>query len=239
MNYKIVTDEAALVSFIEWLPELSPNETFYCCLFARSKYCKDIAHIKSDKAQLKRFTSDKGRLLNKIKQLEVPLGTYLAKGVGSGMVAAPQESLALYMTANPRDLVAATRSSIQKLQLLSWQPYNGYNPNSEVLSEIQKSKSRTVYVTFDFDLANKEKIGSIIRKVNAVINSTAYSILETRGGYHLLVEPSKVYPECESTWYHYMKVILSEYSSDKDNVGDIMMPIPGTYQGGFTPKMFI
>ncbi len=239
MNYKIITDEVALKLFIEWLPELKPNETFYGCLFARSKYCKGIAHIKSDKAQLKRFTSDKGRLFNKIQQLETPLGTYLAKGVGTGMVAAPQESLALYITANPRDLEAATRSSIQKLQLLSWQPYNGYNPNSEVLSEIQKSKSRTVYVTFDFDLANKERIGAIIRKVNGVINSTAYRILETRGGYHLLVEPSKVDKSYASMWYQNMQAILAYYSSDRDNIGDIMMPVPGTYQGGFTPKLFV
>lgn len=239
MNYQVITDKVALLSFIEWLPELNPNETFYGCLFARSKYCKGIAHIKSDKAQLKRFTTDKSRLFNKIQQLEISLGAYLTKGVGAGLVEVPQESLALYLTANPRNLERATRNAVQKLQLLTWQSYNGYNPNSEVLSEIQKCKSRSEFITFDFDLKDKNLIGSIMRKVNNVVNSDCYNVLETRGGYHLIVSPAKVNQEIKSSWYKDLKSILSEYSSDKDNVGDIMMPVPGTYQGGFTPKMII
>lgn len=240
MNYQIITDPQKLQEFIDWLPELAPDETFYLCLFARSKYCKGIAHIKSDKAQLKRFTSNKDRLLNKIMQLEIPLGTYLAKGVGEkAPVSAPQESLALYMTVNPRNLVTATRASVEKLTKLTWQPYNGYNPHSEVMSELQKAKSRTVHVTFDFDMSDKNLIGAIIRKVNRVINSDSYRVLETRGGYHLIVEPKKVGQLYSPTWYQEMEKILSEFSSDKDNIGDIMMPVPGTYQGGFTPKFIV
>lgn len=34
-----------------------------------------------------------------------------------------------------------------------------------------------------------------------------------------------------------MRRILSIYSEDHDNAGDIMLPVVGTYQGGFTPKI--
>lgn len=111
MNYIIITDEIKLKEFIEWLPELLPNEKYYLALFSRKKYIKDISikHI-ADKSQLKRFTSDKTKLFNKIKQLEVPYGTYT---LGDTII--PQESLAFYITVNPRDMYKASINTIVKL----------------------------------------------------------------------------------------------------------------------------
>lgn len=232
-NYQIIQDEGILRKFIEWLPELEHDETFYLCLFARSKYCKGIAHIKSDKAQLKRFTSNKSRLLNKIKQLECPLGSYTSKEVGGGQVPVPQESLALYITINPRSFTLATRRSLHKLVDLVSQPYNGFHPHQEVMSEIQKAKSKSRFVSFDFDLDKKLFNPNFIE---GIVNKEAVTFVETRRGFHVVVRIENVEEQYKKTWYQQMTKYLSINSEDKDNKGDIMLPVPGTYQGGFTPR---
>ena len=229
MNYQIIKDEDLLRWFIEWLPELKENETFYVCLFARSKYTKNeagengIPHIKSDKAQLKRFTSKKEDLFTKIKQLECPIGSYQQKG---GIIV-PQEALALYITPNPRDMYRAMFSSIRHLTTCIQNTNKNVNPHQEVMSEIQRTKSRTCFVDFDID----DKSVNLQEELKSIINPGAYEILETRGGYHLLVKPDKVNLEYKKTWHQNISKIGAV-----DQTGDQMIPVPGCSQGGFTPK---
>lgn len=194
-------------------------------LFARKKYCKE--EIKSnDKTQLKRFVSNKELLLNKIKQLEVPLGAWKLKNGD-----APQESLALYITTNPRCMKKATELMGKKC----WDLMKGenYNIHAEALSCIQKSKSRTCYV--DFDIDDKE-INIDLNWMDNVVGKDNYIVLETRGGYHILVEPDKATSYRlkefnEKNWY---QLIQKKYPVDQS--GDQLIPVAGTYQGGFVPR---
>lgn len=238
MNYQIITNEEYLQDFVDnFLPEISPDETFYVCLFSRSKYCKGIAHINSDKSQLKRFTTNKSRLIDKLKQLECPLGSYKQK-----LNVSPQESLAVYINPNPRSNIKAAKNGLIRLAHLVTGENHGYNLHQEMISEVQKAKSRTCFVDFDFDLndeflllAQDERWMKNLIDINVEINQEAYHILKTRGGYHILVEPEKVAYEFKNKWFNSLKKAQQIYSTDTDNHGDNMIPIPGTYQGGFTP----
>lgn len=238
MNYQVIVDPDKLKEFIGWLPELTEDETYYLCLFARSKYCKGIAHVRSDKAQLKRFTSNKSRMYEKIMQLECPIGAYTFREVGSKeILAVPQEALALYVTINPRSFKKANTAAVRKLLDLALQPYNGFHPHQEVMSEVQKNKSRTCFVTFDFDI-DKTLWPMISTELTIGVNPEAVRIVETRGGFHVIVEPILVHQNYTKSWYNNLKALLNKYSDDKDNCGDVMLPVPGTYQGGFVPKLF-
>ncbi len=225
MNYQIITDEQILKNFINWLPELKPDEKYYLCLFARNKYCKSLTHIKSDKAQLKRFVSDKERMFEKIKQLEVELGAYKQKHLE-----VPQEALGLYITPNPRNMYHASINTMVKLAQSIRDQNVLMNPHQEALSEIQKAKSKSYFV--DFDVDSKEiSVEELKIACYRICGDAKITFLETRGGYHVLVHTETIPVHLKNTWYQNLCKELVV-----DQVGDLMIPVPGIYQGGFTPK---
>ena len=229
MNYQVIVDEAELAKFVNnFLPVLENHEMWYVGCYARNKYCAGVANIKSDKQSLGRFTSVTKRLIEKLRQLEVPMNAYLQKDV-----IVPQEALCVYLTINPRDLKLAGKNALIKLADLVTREYNGYNPHQEVMSEIQKAKSRTCFVDFDFDITGDETRESIVESILTKVNKECVvNILYTRGGLHCLIDPTKVDKSLVKTWY---KNIAS--MNGVDVKGDNMIPIPGCYQGGYVPKL--
>lgn len=236
LNYKVITDEALLLEFINWLPDLEENETYYLCLFSRNKYCSHVKHISSDKSQLKRFTANKNNMFDKIKQLEIQKDCYYQVR-NNTKISIPQEALVLYITINPRDMMKATFESIKHLTNCIQQNNKGFNPYQEVLSQIQKQCSRKEWI--DFDIDTKEIDLSLL---NTMLKPNTYRIVETRGGYHILVSPNriKLYNSIaleteneiiKNTWY---KQLIETFNVDQK--GDNMIPVIGCYQGGFTPK---
>ena len=220
-NYQVIVDEDALKAFIEELPDTTVDERYYFCLFARKKYCRDIKYIKSDKSQLARKVASKGQLLGKIKQMECKLGSYLQDDVSI-----PQEALALYINPNPRCMKRATIQCLQNLAKVIGQDSPGFNPQAEAMSCIQRSCSRKIWT--DFDIDTKEP-GTLEKVASILVDRSCYKILESRGGYHVLVDTKAVPAEAGRMWY-------PEMSKLADIKGDCMLPVPGTYQGGFVPR---
>lgn len=223
MNYQIIKDEAVLRTFIDWLPALEESEVYYVSLLARSKYA-DI--IKSDKQQLKRFTSRKEDLFRKIQQLECPVGAYTQKDNPI-----PQEALAIYIMPNPRSLYDAMFNSLTALAKLIQHQQKGANPHQEVLNQIQQSKGRSCYIDFDFDYKDSNFGEELKANIYARVGQTAaVKFLETRGGFHALIDPTTVEEAFKKRWYQSIMEL-----PHVDQSGDQLIPIPGCTQGGFMP----
>ncbi|MEL6560803.1 MAG: hypothetical protein AAFQ94_21595 [Bacteroidota bacterium] len=225
-NYQIIANEKQLKEFIAWLPALEPDEKYYLCLFARKKYSKELINS-NDKAQLKRFTATRENIFNKIRQLEVPMGTWQMKDGP-----APLESLALYIMINPRSLRKATEMMGKRCwEMMSTQ---NYNVHSESLTCIQKSKARTCFVDFDIDT---KEIDLDRQWLDTEIGKNNYQILETRGGYHILVRPNEAttYRQKEFNDKNWYQKIQKKYPVDQS--GDQLIPVAGTWQGGFIPTL--
>jgi hypothetical protein len=220
--YQIITDETALRAFIDWLPQLKEHEKYYMCLFSRKKYCPEVPWIKTDKSQMKRFLSDKERMFDKIAQLECPVGAYTINEQ-----AIPQESLALYITPNPRDMWKAVPRSIKALATVIECEGKNSNPHQEVMSEIHRTCGQKVFIDFDIDTKDQDTLREAIDLVDGRCD-----LLETRGGYHLMVksEDAKI-GFTEKLWYKKLTA-LADVSADPHS----MVPCVGCYQGGFTPR---
>ena len=218
-TYKIIMDEDKLREFIEWLPDCEVNEQFYGCLFMRKKYCPDVPWIKSDKGQLRRFTSTKDRLFDKIAQLECKVGAFTFDGNP-----VPQESLALYISPNPRDLWRATVRSIGQLAKVLECGGKNSNPHAEVMSEIQKSTGNRKYILFDIDDKDQDNLQTCIDLCAGYCD-----VSETRGGYHIFVHKEDVGKIPNKMWY-------PEMAKFADVTGEAMTCPWGTYQGGWTVK---
>lgn len=225
MNYQIIADEEKLKEFIDWLPDLQDNETYYVSLLARKKYTDGTVKT-NDKTQLKRFTASKERLIEKIRQLEIAEGNWQLK-----QQPAPQNALALYITLNPRCMKKATELMGKRCWDLI--KANNYNLQAEAMSCIQKSKARTCYIDFDIDDKSVDMDQDWLRKN---IGAENYTIIETRGGYHLLIEPEKAtnFRKQNFNDKDWFQIVQKKYPVDQS--GDQLLPVPGTFQGGFVPR---
>lgn len=217
--YNIIADEALLREFIDWLPDCEVHEAYYLTLFCRKKYCPEMPWIKSDKGQLGRKTSTKEYLYDKIAQFECKFGAYRMEGNP-----VPQEALACYVSAAPRDLWKATVRSIGKLaQVLECKNLES-NPHQEVMSEIQKNPGHKKYVMFDIDDKDPDLLQKCIDFCDGYCDVT-----ETRGGYHLFIHKAAVKLITNKMWY----TCIAKHS---DVTGDAMTPPWGTIQGGHIVK---
>ena len=235
--HNIITDPDALREFVEWLPKTTMNERYLVHLQARKKYAPDLglnnlSHIES-------FVCDKRSMENRIRRLEVQVGCYQTRAGDT----IPDRALALYITPNPRDMrkasIACAKSFVDSVTNSGKERFR---PHAEVLSLIHKSKSRSVFVHFDIDREGDADVGNTAKDstpieevktiVEGIVGAEALTVVETRGGMHLLIEPSLVQSD-RKDWH---KVITKSFNVDQR--GDIMLPVVGCNQGGYTPTFF-
>lgn len=214
----LIVDHDELQKFIDLLPDLEYGEKYYFSLFARKKYCPEL--IKSnDKTQLQRFICRKEDIIRKITQLEGRIW-YLKD------VEAPVESLVLYMMPNPR----STKKAVQRMakRSIDFMVNTNWDCNlvAESLSCYQKSKSRSCFVDFDIDVKDID-----LSLLDPIVSKEARIIVQSRGGYHILVRPD-IASQHNRKWHpEMMKTFPAEMA------GDMLLPVPGCVQGGFSPKI--
>jgi hypothetical protein len=232
MNYKIIINEEKLKQFVDWLPDLLPNEQYYITLLARKKYYPESG-LKADKGQLKRVTSTKERIIDKIRQFQIEEGAYFSDGV-----AVCQENLAVYITPNPRDLYLAGLKTIKDITDKVMKNDTKYNPQSVALNAIQTTTSRKLFfdLDIDFNTADSEtNIEKFKTDICNVLNRDCLTFVRTNGGLHCLINLQDIHSDYIKNWYqNVVKLACDEYEVTMN--GDNVLPVVGCVQGkDFSP----
>ena len=120
----------------------------------------------------------------------------------------------------------ATFDSIINLTQLLKNNRTNFNPHAEVMSCIQQSAGKKEYL--DFDIDDKE---FDLRQLENIINPSCLTVVQTRGGYHVLVKIADIAPTYKSSFFQSFTAFEAV-----DQSGDQLLPVPGCTQGGYVPK---
>jgi hypothetical protein len=232
MNYKIIINEEKLKQFVSWLPDLLPNEQYYITLLARKKYYPESG-LKADKGQIKRITSTKERIIDKIRQFQIQEGTYFSDGIP-----VYQENLAVYITPNPRDLYLAGLQTIKEITDKVIKKDIRFNPQSVALNTIQTTTSRKIFFDLDIDFKTKDfetNLKKFKLDIAKVINADCLTLVRTNGGLHCLIKLKDIHENYNKSWYQdIVKLTCDEYDITMN--GDNVLPVVGCIQGkDFSP----
>jgi len=109
------------------------------------------------------------------------------------------------------------------------------NLDGLVKTEIHKSVSKKYYLAADLDFKEEFSNQSVSEVLNTVEQTLGYKpiFIKTRGGIHVLIELEKVVNK--KTFYNGLATDLISFNLLVEMKNDHMVPIPGTYQGGFSP----
>jgi hypothetical protein len=243
-NPSIFVDETAVREFItEVLPDLQNDEILLLILIPRKKYEKSIKIKKWTRREII-TTNNLDIIVKKIKRLCYISDFYTDR---NGKII-PPHAFVLYAHLLPKSMLKAYRKFKEEMDKFLYEVALGHEPvdkfrflKNKLLSIIQSKEStapkRKIYITIDIDLNIKEgedrynKDRTLLYKTLDGIKHTYTWINETRGGFHILVNPKELGPVLGEVLFN--KLLHSKIVAVSEQA---MTPIPGTLQGGFLVK---
>lgn len=231
----------------------SKNEIAFISLAARNKYSKekiDLGHRPEmlDKSVIKINNAD--LYFAKIKRFDTE--GYLDNN--NSII--PKEVMAIYVNINLSDTIKAwskIKNRINEIdeEILSHSFFNSNKLDHAIsqinnlpniwFSQIQNTYSKKSWIDIDVDIKDsnislKESLINNISNSNLIKNLKGIIIIQTRGGFHILINcienqfNKEINPE---SIRKNIENIVRDYSKEVVINKNGMVPCPGTYQGGY------
>lgn len=244
--WNFITDETELRRFYDMvLKPLEVNEGYFLILAARKKYLEEGSTVVMSNTDVierkivRHYEFD--RLVKNMVKLGIPENFYKSKSNEPY----PYNSYVMYVTINPRDLQKAMLTtsqnyikSIYDMGKSETELEKARHIDTIMFSEVQSAKGTPHYLDIDLDVKNEEYLNRVI----SIMGRSKLIVVETRGGYHILIDKNKIDNSVKNTFYRDLEKYSKELKLiyDKDVLEfkpDSMLPIPGTSQGGFTVRI--
>ena len=244
MNYKLIHNLENLNKFIELLPELKENESYFLILIARKKWNPD-ANIPSA-YKLKRECVTKEKIVRTIKQWETEIGTYTTN---DGIVI-PNENLGVYIAYNPKNQYKATFDLVKKCLESIEKGNKVINVKSMANDVIQSSNGSKNFIDIDVDIKEGEDYLEVIKFIKSIVNEQRLTFVKTNGGFHCLINMNELFiaegtnkpisipisDKHGNNWYP--KIQEHPFKSELNIMSHDLMPLVGCNQGKFIPYQF-
>lgn len=251
MNYKLIHNQEELQKFVDFLPELNPNEGYFLILIARKKWFPESGIASAHK--LRRETvGRKDKIIPTIKQWQIEEGGYDSNGTPIDI-----KNLGVYIGFNPKNQHKACFELInQCLEAIKSNKEN-INVKSMANDVIQGSNGTKNFMDIDVDIKEGEDYIEIKKYIESVINKGYLKLIKTNGGFHCLVELKKeVIHFCGGSEYSseiidttkqldfsphkdwYMKLKNHPFKSELNIMSNDLIPVVGCNQGVFIPHFF-
>lgn len=264
-TYSLIANEKTIKAFEKIASEALDNakKRYHspCQLVNLSFQPKDTSSRSRDTNEffIGRIFSPNGDLVDILKELEVKRGSYTYQRSSSfsssslfhsdtnKKIPIPNDSLSVHFSLNPRDQVNALvemNTTITKDVITNGARNVPKKFDSCFLSYLHASQQDPQFVDVDVSTKDVGIIQKLFKECSIPKEAMVMSI-ETRDGFHFVCHKDK-FP---ATFY--TKVVKSpmntvenvnwkgEKTTKKyiDVLSDVMIPIPGTYQGGFEVKL--
>lgn len=248
MAPSLVYDEIIVGEFLSALhQDMRPNETGIVSLFARRKYWLDLSVSQKQLCrQLLRFPGVTEEDV-KVREFErvvkrVCTGEYVDE---STELTIPADAMVAYASLNPLCVVMGfadtQREVLMRASGLS-HPSQLHDVDKMLVANIQRNVSRKVFM--DIDVDSKEP--KVLERVLDLFTSKVFAIIETRGGYHVVMRMDDVTKK-EHQAIHDLRTETAYMKPNVhgENVQDHVIsvsrgnqvPLPGTMQGGFPVRL--
>jgi len=200
----LIKDKEQFNKFIDILPDLQNDETFFISLSARNKYLTDEErnHYGLGRTEMfgRTIVKSKENFEFAMKKLEANLKYKTTK---NGL-AIPEKALVVYININPSSMIGAYRLFSQEMDKFFYDTYrasinnndptvnhDGFiNMERKLMNAIQKSRSRKVYIDIDMDKVGINTVNWFAMYLDN--EGIKYHIIKTQGGYHVLIKTDTI-----------------------------------------------